>query len=99
VEPGTDIHFFSWGNTVKDGLSAAIEGKTASVVVLGLGYVGLPVACLFAKVGFPVVGVDHDQEKVRVINQGVCPMEGKEPGLAESLARVMSGGRFWATTD
>jgi UDP-N-acetyl-D-mannosaminuronic acid dehydrogenase len=69
------------------------------VVVLGLGYVGLPVACLFAEAGFPVTGIRRSQEKVDVINRGVCPIEGEEPGLAELLARVVSAKSFRATTD
>ena len=84
---------------MKDNLLAAIESKTANVVVLGLGYVGLPVACLFAEAGFPVVGIRRNQDKADVINQGICPIEGKEPGLAELVARVVSEGRFRATTD
>ena len=84
---------------MKHSLLTAIENKTANVVVLGLGYVGLPVACLFAEVGFPVVGIRRNQEKIELINQGVCPIEGKEPGLAELLARVVSEGRFRATTN
>ena len=84
---------------MKEDLLAAIENKTAKVVVLGLGYVGLPVACLFAEAGFPVKGIRRNKEKVEMINRGLCPIEGKEPGLAELLARVVSSGRFQATTD
>jgi len=84
---------------VKDDLLRAIEDKAAKVVVLGLGYVGLPVACLFAEAGFPVVGIRRSQDKVDMINQGVCPIEGKEPGLAELVARVVSEGRFRATIE
>jgi len=84
---------------VREELLRAIEGKTARVVVLGLGYVGLPVACLFAEAGFPVAGIRRNREKVEMINRGVCPIEGQEPGLAELLAKVVSEGRFRATTD
>lgn len=84
---------------MNDALLAAIENKTANVVVLGLGYVGLPVACLFAEAGFPVVGIRRSREKVEMINRGVCPIEGKEPGLAELVARVVSEEHFRATTD
>ena len=80
-------------------LRRAIEAKSAKVVVLGLGYVGLPVACLFAEAGFPVVGIRRSREKVEMINRGVSPIEGKEPGLAELLSRVMESDRFRATTD
>jgi len=85
--------------TMKDALLTAIEDRTATVVVLGLGYVGLPVACLFAEAGFPVVGIRRSRDKVDLINRGICPIEGKEPGLAELLARVVAGGRFRATTE
>jgi UDP-N-acetyl-D-mannosaminuronic acid dehydrogenase len=84
---------------VKNKLLAAIEQKTAQVVVLGLGYVGLPVACLFAEAGFPVTGIRRSQEKVDLINQGVCPIEGREPGLYELLEQAVATGRFRATTD
>jgi UDP-N-acetyl-D-mannosaminuronic acid dehydrogenase len=80
-------------------LLKAIEDQTASVVVLGLGYVGLPVACLFAEAGFPVVGLDIDEEKAAAINRGACPIEGDEPGLPELVRRVVSSGKFRATTD
>jgi UDP-N-acetyl-D-mannosaminuronic acid dehydrogenase len=69
------------------------------VVVIGLGYVGLPVACLFAEAGFPVVGIRRSQDKVDMINRGLCPIEGKEPGLPELVARVVAEGHFEATTD
>ncbi|MGD8968369.1 MAG: nucleotide sugar dehydrogenase [Anaerolineae bacterium] len=69
------------------------------MTVIGLGYVGLPVACLFAEAGFPVVGIRRSQEKVAMINRGRCPIEGEEPGLPELVARVVSAGRLIATTD
>ena len=84
---------------MSDALRRMIEHKTAQVVVLGLGYVGLPVACLFAEVGFPVVGIRRSRDKVDMINRGECPIEGKEPGLAELLRQVIATGRFRATTD
>ena len=77
----------------------AIEEKRAKLVVIGLGYVGLPVACLFADAGFPVVGLDVDEDKVGAINEGRCSIEGKEPGLPDLVARVVSEGRLRATTD
>lgn len=84
---------------MRSDLLAAIEQKTAQVVVLGLGYVGLPVACLFAEAGFSVVGIRRNQEKVDMINQGECPIEGQEPGLRELLEQAVATGRVRATTD
>lgn len=80
-------------------LMKAIRNRTARIAVLGLGYVGLPVACMFARAGFQVVGIRRDPEKIAQINQGICPIEGKEPGLPELLAEVIREGRLKATTD
>ena len=84
---------------MKNTLLAAIEDKTANIVMIGLGYVGLPVACMFAEAGFSVVGLDCNRERVDLINRGFCPIDGKEPGLPELVSRVISGGRLWATVD
>jgi len=80
-------------------LMKAIRDRTAGIVVIGLGYVGLPVACMFAKAGFHVVGIRRDSEKIAQINQGICPIEGKEPGLQELLVEVIRQGSLKATTD
>jgi UDP-N-acetyl-D-mannosaminuronic acid dehydrogenase len=80
-------------------LVKAIRNRTARIVVIGLGYVGLPVACMFAKTGFQVVGIRRDPEKIAQINQGICPIEGREPGLPELLAEVIREGKLKATTD
>jgi UDP-N-acetyl-D-mannosaminuronate dehydrogenase len=64
-------------------LKEKIESKEAKLAVIGLGYVGLPVACAFAEAGFNVVGVERQEERVALINAGVSPIEGDEPGLAE----------------
>ena len=80
-------------------LAQRIEDKSAKLAVIGLGYVGLPVACMFAEAGFQVVGLRRDPAKVAMINRGECPLEGEEPGLAELVARVTAGGRLHATTD
>ncbi len=80
-------------------LEEQIASREARLTVIGLGYVGLPVACLFADAGFPVVGLDVDEAKVDAINQGRCPIEGKEPDLPELLTRVVGEGQLRATTD
>ena len=76
-----------------------VETKTARVVVIGLGYVGLPVSARFAQVGFSVTGLDVNEHKVTQINAGECPIEGDEPGLVELVAEVVAAGQLWATTD
>jgi UDP-N-acetyl-D-mannosaminuronic acid dehydrogenase len=73
--------------------------KAAHLVVIGLGYVGLPVASRFAQVGFDVTGLDVNAQKVTQINGGGCPIEGDEPGLADLVAQMVKEGRLRATTD
>jgi UDP-N-acetyl-D-mannosaminuronic acid dehydrogenase len=80
-------------------IKTKIEARTAVVGVIGLGYVGLPVACAFAERGFGVIGVELKEDRVALINDGRNPIAGDEPGLAELLAEVVNNGRLRATTD
>lgn len=52
------------------GLDQKISDKSACIAVVGVGYVGLPLAVAFAQVGYPTVGIDLDTRKVDHINQG-----------------------------
>jgi UDP-N-acetyl-D-mannosaminuronic acid dehydrogenase len=79
-------------------LKKDIEQKKAKLAVIGLGYVGLPVACTFAQAGFQVIGIDLVAERVAKINAGVSPIEGNEPGLPELIAKV-AGKQLKASTD
>lgn len=80
-------------------LHDSIKNKTARLAVIGLGYVGLPVAAMFADAGFDVIGVEIQADRVAKINGGISPIEGHEPGLAELLARVIKTGHLRATMD
>lgn len=80
-------------------LAEQIEARTAPLAVIGLGYVGLPVACKFAQTGFRVMGLDLDAALVEAVNDGVCPIEGIEPGLAELVTEAVGSGRLRAITD
>jgi UDP-N-acetyl-D-glucosamine dehydrogenase len=51
-------------------LGARIAAKTAKIGIIGLGYVGLPLACLFAEKGFSVTGFDIDPKKIAVLTAG-----------------------------
>jgi UDP-N-acetyl-D-glucosamine dehydrogenase len=51
-------------------LLAKIQAKTVHVVVMGVGYVGLPLVAEFARAGFRVTGLDKDADKVRLLNSG-----------------------------
>jgi UDP-N-acetyl-D-mannosaminuronic acid dehydrogenase len=76
-----------------------IETQSAKMSVVGLGYVGLPVACSFASKGFDVIGLDVIADKVARINSGRSPIEGEEEGLDELLSEAVGSGRLRATTD
>ncbi len=66
------------------------------VGVVGLGYVGLPLAILQAKTGFRVIGIEEAPEKVALINKGksyITDVQDKD------LAQVLGAKRFSATTN
>jgi UDP-N-acetyl-D-mannosaminuronic acid dehydrogenase len=74
------------------------------VVVIGMGYVGIPVAALFADVeGFSVVGVQRRSKrsgwKIDCLNEGRNPIGGDEPDLSELVARVVEKGTFRVVED
>ena len=52
------------------GLKSRIEARTARIGIIGMGYVGLPLALLFSEQGFPVTGFDIDSKKVETLNAG-----------------------------
>ena len=56
--------------TIKENLIQKFRDRSARLGVVGTGYVGLPLAVVFAEAGFTVVGVDPDVEKVATINRG-----------------------------
>jgi UDP-N-acetyl-D-mannosaminuronic acid dehydrogenase len=82
-----------------DGLETRLRAGDATLVVVGIGYVGLPVACKFAAAGFRVWGLDRDEGKVVAVTAGECPFGGVEPGLPELVARVVAEESLTATTD
>lgn len=69
-----------------------------SVVVVGLGYVGIPVAAKLAESGFDVTGIDVDAAKVEKINAGRYPIDGDEPGMPDLVKRVVASGKLRAST-
>ena len=73
-----------------------IESKQAVLGVIGLGYVGLPLAVEFARAGFSVVGYDVDAAKVAQLMKGISYIPDVS---AEHLAEVVKSGKFKATTD
>src|ERR1044072_2162184 len=65
--------------------------------IFGLGYVGCVSAACFAKEGHDVIGVDVNQVKVDIINNGRSPIV--ELGIEELMAEAVKEGRLRATTD
>jgi UDP-N-acetyl-D-glucosamine dehydrogenase len=78
------------------GLHRAISERRAKIGIIGLGYVGLPLACLFAEKGFPTTGFDIDSPKVTALNAGRSYIK-HIPG--KRIAAVRKGGTFEATGD
>ena len=67
------------------------------VCVLGLGYVGLPTACMLAMQGHQVIGVDVDPRVVQTISKGGIHIE--EAGLKTMLQAAINSGSLVATTE
>ncbi len=77
-------------------LKNKIQNKKATIAVLGLGYVGLPLAVSFAKTGFQVFGLDMDTDRVERVQM-------KKTYIADvalkDLRQVVNSGRLIASTD
>lgn len=73
------------------------------LAVIGMGYVGIPAAALFADAGFDVTGVQRRSKrsgwKIDILNEGKNPIGGNEPGLAELLERVVKEKKTFRVTD
>ena len=81
---------------VAEALREKIKTRVARVGVVGLGYVGLPLALEFAKAGFSVTGIDVQNEKVARLNSGDSYIQDVP---SASLSRLVADNRFRATTD
>ncbi len=81
------------------------RGPIRTIGVIGMGYVGIPAAVLFAD----LPGIDHvygfqrDSKtsgyKIAMLNRGDSPLKGEEPGLAPLLKKVVAAGTFSCTPD
>ena len=83
-------------NSVQSQLVQQLENKTATVAILGLGYVGLPLAAVMAEAGYHVIGIDPVAEKVDMIQRGESYVMDVP---TEQVARYVREGRLEATTD
>src|SRR5258708_2182921 len=79
----------------KEQLVERLSNRTAHIGIIGLGYVGLPLAVAFAEVGFHVTGLDVSAEKVALLNSGKSYI----PDIpTEQLVPLVTSGRLHATT-
>ncbi len=88
-------------------LQALIEkrGPIKKIGVIGMGYVGIPAAALFAESPFfsYVYGFQRDSPssgyKIAMLNRGESPLKGEEPGLEDLLGKVVKEKKFACTSD
>ncbi len=83
-------------NTSQEILQEKIRDRSAKIVILGLGYVGLPLATVFAEAGFNVIGVDPDSMKVEILRRGESYIQDVP---TNTLAQLIQSGKLRATTD
>lgn len=82
--------------SIKETLIESLKEKKARIGILGLGYVGLPLAVVFAEAGFYVTGIDPDSRKVDSLNKGVSYIPDVKTSTIEKLVQ---SGHLTATTD
>ena len=82
--------------SIKEELTKKLKDKNVKVAILGLGYVGLPLAVVFGEAGFKVTGVDPDKRKVDALKEGRSYI----PDVpTEAVAKLVRSGNLTATAD
>ena len=76
-------------------LKSSIVNRKSTIAIIGLGYVGLPLAIRFSEEGFPVIGFDIDKEKVDLLNSGKSYIK----HITEDSIASMANNGFTATAD
>ena len=79
-----------------DGLLNKIHDRKASVGIIGLGSVGLPLIREFSRAGFPVRGFDIDRQKVSMLASSKSYIKHIP---SQDIKKLLNSGRFHATTD
>ena len=77
-------------------LRQKIEDRSAKVGVIGMGYVGLPLAVASGKAGFSVTGYDIDPNRVSDVNEGLSHIAAVK---SDQLKALKDGGKICATTE
>jgi UDP-N-acetyl-D-glucosamine dehydrogenase len=75
-------------------LAAAIADGSATIGIIGLGYVGLPLAATVAQAGFRTIGFDIDRDKVKLLDSGTSYIDAVP---ASRLAEIVQAKRFRAS--
>ncbi len=83
-------------NHIQDQLAKKIKDHSATVAVIGLGYVGLPLVVVFGNAGYKVIGIDVDQRKVDSLNKGVSYIQDVPTA---DIKRLKDANLLEATTD
>ncbi len=82
--------------SIKDTILGKLKNKSARIAILGMGYVGLPLAVVFAEAGFSVTGVDPDRRKADSLGMGKSYI----PDIStKRLAPLVKSGLLKATSD
>jgi UDP-N-acetyl-D-glucosamine dehydrogenase len=82
--------------SIKETLIKKLKDKKANIAILGLGYVGLPLAVVFGEAGFQVTGVDPDPRKIEALKKG----ESYIPDVKSAVvSKLLKDGKLTATTD
>ncbi len=81
---------------IKKALLERVESKDIQIGVIGLGYVGLPLAVEKAKAGFKTIGFDIQEKKVDMVNKGINYIGDV---VQEDLTEIVQSGMFHATND
>lgn len=89
-------HIPNFSSSRASGLHNKLSAKTARIGVIGLGYVGLPLAVEFGQAGFPVVGIDLDRRKCDAINAGTSHIQDVS---SSDVSALVTAGRLSAVSD
>jgi len=73
-------------------LLVKVKEKNATIAILGLGRVGLPLTSVLANTGFSVIGIEIDENRLESIKNSICPFY--DPPLQENLEKAIKTGKF-----
>ena len=91
-----NCHWKESMTTKKDELIQKLQTKSAKIGILGMGYVGMPLAVVFAEKGYTVLGIDPDQRKVDAFNKGISYIQDVP---SETVERLHRSGKLSMTAD